>query len=245
MYKDKSKWATVEVSKKSREIATLLGVEESKILRIGNDTSDEAEMSHMTQNFIDSAVVWHEPGEYTDFLVCVKAGVKFVKEENSSDLEAYYIVNDGGEPATFRLPGTTLLTEKDVDHMKWIYGRLLLHGEKPNVDYMVRFREIFGIPDRGILTHEELLDMEPKTIIAQGIIENSPSGLYMTSEPEAIGKKLMWVARRGGGHDWTIYTHWEERGMDYVLKNGDKVTGKDNIQKLVPCTPEAMSMYRF
>ena len=61
-----------------------------------------------------------------------------------------------------------------------------------------------------------------------------------------IGKKLLWVARRGGGpSDWAIYTHWQEMGIDYVLSNGDKVRDRENVKKLVPCTKEALDEYRF
>lgn len=34
------------------------------------------------------------------------------------------------------------LTEEEVDHLTWIYGRLITHGEDTNVDYMVKFSEI-------------------------------------------------------------------------------------------------------
>lgn len=93
-----------------------------------------------------------------------------------------------------------------------------------------------------MLTLDLLKSMEPDSIISWGIIPNHPEGLYMTDSN--IGKELIWVAKRGGYHDWAIYTHWAEKGIDYVLTNGDKVTTDSNIKKLVPCDEEALRMYR-
>ena len=93
------------------------------------------------------------------------------------------------------------------------------------------------------LTLQKLKDMEPGTVFAKGEIENSPEGIYMSSSN--IGKKLKWVAKRGIIHDWAIYTHWAEKGYDFILKSGDKVTGENNIKKLVQCTKDAFEMYRY
>lgn len=54
-----------------------------------------------------------------------------------------------------------------------------------------------------ILTLEMLKAMKPHTVFATGITDNSPDGIFMTNEN--IGKKLMWVAKRGEIHDWAIY----------------------------------------
>jgi hypothetical protein len=94
-----------------------------------------------------------------------------------------------------------------------------------------------------MLTLQELKDMKPKTVFATGIVENSPNGIYMTDHN--VGGKLLWVAKRGGIHDWCIYIHWEDRGLNYVITNGDKVTNEHNIKKLVPCDDEAFKMYRY
>lgn len=94
-----------------------------------------------------------------------------------------------------------------------------------------------------MLSIEQLKEMPPKTVFAQGEIENSPDGVYMTDTD--VGKKMIWAAKRGGIHDWAIYIHWADMGVDYVISNGDKVTNEKNIQKLVPCTDEALKMYRY
>jgi hypothetical protein len=32
---------------------------------------------------------------------------------------------------------------KDKEHLEWIYHRMIeIHGENPNYDYMIKFREI-------------------------------------------------------------------------------------------------------
>jgi hypothetical protein len=97
----------------------------------------------------------------------------------------------------------------------------------------------------GKLTLEQLQDMPTGTVFAEGLTPNSPEGVYMTDVNR--GRSMMWVAKRGSNQevpDWAIYIHWEDRGRQFILEQGDKVTDKDNIQKLVPCNAEALSMYR-
>lgn len=94
-----------------------------------------------------------------------------------------------------------------------------------------------------MLTLTDLKEMEKGTIFATGEIENSPEGLYMINKYQ--GKKLLWIAKRGGIEDWAIYTHWAENGMQFVIENGDKVKGEWNIKKLVPCDQEAFERYRY
>lgn len=94
-----------------------------------------------------------------------------------------------------------------------------------------------------MLTLEQLKQMPEGTVFATGVVENSPDGIYMTNND--VGRKLVWVAKRGGIEDWAIYIHWANNGVEYATHQGDKVMNKNNIQKLVPCTPEAFKMYRF
>lgn len=47
------------------------------------------------------------------------------------------------------------------------------------------------------------------------------------------GKKLRWVAKRGGGNDWVIYVYWAEENAEWIASNGDKVHSKSNIKKLL------------
>jgi hypothetical protein len=93
------------------------------------------------------------------------------------------------------------------------------------------------------LTLQSLKDMEPFKVFATGIVENSPDGVFMTTS--SIGKKLMWVAKRGEIHDWAIYIHWAENGENYARDYGDKVVAKEYIKKLVPCDESAFNMYRY
>lgn len=103
-----------------------------------------------------------------------------------------------------------------------------------------------------MLTVEKLKEMEPGTIIARGIIKNNPEGYFVTREfPD---RDLMWVAKRGGYHDWAIYYGWAERypednefvpiGESMILSNGDKMYGEHIIRKCVECDDEAFKMYR-
>ena len=59
------------------------------------------------------------------------------------------------------------------------------------------------------------------------------------------GKKLRWVAKRGGGNDWVIYVYCAEEYAEWIASNGDKVHSKSNIKKLLSCTDEALQIYRF
>lgn len=92
-----------------------------------------------------------------------------------------------------------------------------------------------------MLTLQTLKDMKPGQIIASGVMADVPDGLYMAG----TGRNLLWVAKRGGIHDWAIYCHFQENGVDYVISNGDKVTDEKHIKMLVPCDDEAFDMYRF
>lgn len=94
-----------------------------------------------------------------------------------------------------------------------------------------------------ILTVEMLESMDPYSVIASGVVDNSPEGIFVTRyHPE---EKVMWVAKRGYIHDWTIYYHWEKYEQRYVLEHGDKLFNRETIRRLVPCTDEAFLLYRF
>jgi len=93
-----------------------------------------------------------------------------------------------------------------------------------------------------MLTLEDLKSMPPGTVFAHGEIENSMDGLYMTSS--CIGRMMLWVAKRGDYHDWVVYAHWADYGIDFVINSGDKVITAENIKKLVPCNDAAFKMYR-
>lgn len=94
-----------------------------------------------------------------------------------------------------------------------------------------------------MLTLEKLKLMPEEEVFAEGIVPNSPDGIYMTdSNP---GREMLWVAKRGRIHDWAIYIHWADNGIEFVKTQGDKVTSEQNIKKLVPCDDEAFKMYRY
>jgi hypothetical protein len=94
-----------------------------------------------------------------------------------------------------------------------------------------------------MLTLDQLKAMPPGIVFAQGEVENSPEGVYMTKS--FPGRKLKWVAKRGGIHDWAIYIHWADNDYEYVKCHGDKITYEKEIKKLVPCDHDAFKMYRY
>jgi hypothetical protein len=62
---------------------------------------------------------------------------------------------------------------------------------------------------------------------------------------QSVGRMLIWVAIRGYIEDWAIYVHWADKGLDYVIQNGDKITNIHHIKQLVHCNDAALSLYRL
>jgi hypothetical protein len=93
-----------------------------------------------------------------------------------------------------------------------------------------------------LLTKEKFDLIPGGDIFASGIIKNEETGIYMTSTD--IGRELLWIAKKGYGDDWAIYTHWASNGLKYVLEQGDKICTDEYIKKLVPCTDEIFKRYR-
>ena len=94
-----------------------------------------------------------------------------------------------------------------------------------------------------MITKEQFDKIPDGDVFVKGEIENSPFGVYMTDSNK--NKMLKWVAKKGYANDWCIYCHWSESGFDFVISNGDKVCGEENIKKLVPCTDELFKQYRY
>ena len=70
------------------------------------------------------------------------------------------------------------------------------------------------------LTVDDLKSMNPG-VFAQGTCKNSHDDIFMVDS--RIGDNMLWVAVRGVYHDWAIYIHWEENGIEYVKDFGDKI----------------------
>jgi hypothetical protein len=94
--------------------------------------------------------------------------------------------------------------------------------------------------DKEMLTLEKFQLLPPGKVFAKGEIEDSQEGLNMTGG-EGM---LKWVAKKGWANDWCVYTHYAHFYWEYIESNGDKVCGKENIQKVVPCTEEVFELYR-
>lgn len=92
------------------------------------------------------------------------------------------------------------------------------------------------------MTLEEFNKILDGKIFATGVLPNSPEGLNMVDTHQ--GEELLWLAKKGYGHDWAIYCHWLDKGLEFVENHGDKVLMYDNIQKCVPCTEGVLQFYR-
>jgi hypothetical protein len=80
-----------------------------------------------------------------------------------------------------------------------------------------------------------LKEMPTYTVFARG------EGNY----PSIYKEPIRWIAVRGGGwSDWAIYYQRQESN-EPMLSDGEKVILRDNIQLLVPCTKDALDMYRL
>lgn len=93
------------------------------------------------------------------------------------------------------------------------------------------------------MTLEEFNKVKSGMIFAEGVLPNSPEGLFMTNENQ--GTDLRWIAVKGYANDWTIYCHWKHMSLDHIKHNGEKVTSKANIQKCVPCEDDLFNLYRL
>jgi hypothetical protein len=92
-------------------------------------------------------------------------------------------------------------------------------------------------------TLKQLQELPPHSIIDSGEVINSPEGVFMTDSD--IGRTMRWVAKRGLVDDWAIYIHWSEHDIDYIKRQGTKITTPRFIEKLVPCDEEMLKRYRY
>lgn len=91
-----------------------------------------------------------------------------------------------------------------------------------------------------MLTLKELKDMKPQTIFQFKAGSNGQ-------------RTFMWIAKRGGIHDWAIYTSLNAIPMvdfwagnaEGIAAHGDKLFDEKLIKELVPCDDEAFDMYRY
>lgn len=90
-----------------------------------------------------------------------------------------------------------------------------------------------------MLTIEDLKSFSHEFIFACGMVNIPGSDKYEK-----------WVAVRGVIHDWAIYrvvvekstnTEWD---WDRIARWGDKIHSMERVKELVPCTEEAIKMYR-
>lgn len=91
-----------------------------------------------------------------------------------------------------------------------------------------------------MLTRQEIIDMPPQTIFAEGTAIDNDKGINF----DRTNKMLRWVAVRGYGHDWAVYVAPEEWNKRTVADHGHKLQNIDTIRRLVECDDEAISMYR-
>lgn len=92
-----------------------------------------------------------------------------------------------------------------------------------------------------MLTATDLKNMKPGNIIAHGTMTDNTLGINIVGSGIMIG----WIAIRGKGmHDWAIYYAEDWRSIEWIREQGDKIHDFETIKRLVPCTQEALDLYR-
>lgn len=91
--------------------------------------------------------------------------------------------------------------------------------------------------DETILTSDMLENyFTEKDIIAEGY------GIY----PEIHATiRIHWIAVKGLAYDWAIYYLQDYQHPELIMANGDKMLTKSLISRLVPCSNDVLSKYRF
>ena len=60
------------------------------------------------------------------------------------------------------------------------------------------------------------------------------------------GDKLKWIAKvSNGDHSWAIYYHFADATNKIIKEYGIKVKDLETIKRLVPCTDEMLTKYRY
>ena len=90
-------------------------------------------------------------------------------------------------------------------------------------------------------TTYHLFCLDPDTIISKGFTTDSDDGIHI----DGTKQKLKWIAKKGAVNDWSIYCHSAKLPDIEILKNGFKVRHPDEIQKLLPCTKDVLTRYRY
>lgn len=90
------------------------------------------------------------------------------------------------------------------------------------------------------LTKEIFYKLPNEKIFASGIVENSPTGIFMNSS----GGKLKWVAKKET-NDWTLYYSLSDASSEWIGKFGHKVYHDKIIKRYVPCDTDVFDLYKF
>ena len=91
---------------------------------------------------------------------------------------------------------------------------------------------------------EKFYELNHGEIFATGVVDNSKEGIEAFAF--SPGDKLKWIAKvSNGDHSWAIYYHFADATNKIIKEYGIKVKDLETIKRLVPCTPEMLSKYRY
>lgn len=101
------------------------------------------------------------------------------------------------------------------------------------------FEKLYPDISETIMTIEELNKLEIG-MIRTGTISNSPTGVFMTDDPELTHLTFV-VNKRVEG--WTVYIGRTSQTFEDILKHGDKSNTEEYIRRMFPCTDEVWKLY--
>jgi len=77
-------------------------------------------------------------------------------------------------------------------------------------------------------------------VLVTGTATDDETGINMTGS----GKDLHWLVKIGHAYDWCVYCHWATHDFNFIASQGDKVHGKQNIDKILDIDDEVWARYR-
>jgi len=106
---------------------------------------------------------------------------------------------------------------------------------------MTKFLSYIDFKNMENLTKESFNKMPNNKIFAEGIVENSPAGIFMNEK----GGKLKWVAKKGLANDWTMCYSTFDASSEWIGNHGRRIYHDKIIKKYVPCDNEVFDLYKY
>ncbi len=123
------------------------------------------------------------------------------------------------------------ITKHDLRHLNWIYARLTeVHGENPNIDYMLKFKEILNQLDADIIDQPDKLDIHEEKGDKSFFTADTPRGKFeMPMQDFQFDKKVK------KNYDKKTIVDWEKELLEaFPLSQQMKDLGFENRRVFWP-----------